>query len=82
MYNQTYYQSPLGRLLLVSYEDCLVGLWIEGQKYYMGKIKELLMTAQCLINENERLKKEIEQLKNKVADLELKELSRDTSLPY
>ena len=40
MYNQTYYQSPLGRLLLVSYEDCLVGLWIEGQKYYMGKIKE------------------------------------------
>ena len=40
------------------------------------------MTAQCLIKENERLKKEIEQLKNKVTNLELKELSRDTSLPY
>ena len=48
----------------------------------MGKIKELLMTAQSLIKENERLKKEIEQLKNKVTNLELKELSRDTSLPY
>lgn len=49
MYNQTYYQSPLGRLLLVSYEDCLVGLWIEGQKYYMGKIKERPVSKETVI---------------------------------
>ena len=49
MYNQTYYQSPLGRLLLVSYEDCLVGLWIEGQKYYMGNIKEMPVSKETHI---------------------------------
>lgn len=40
MYYQTYYQSPLGNLLLVCDEEGLIGLWIEGQKYFLGNIKE------------------------------------------
>ena len=32
----TYYQSPLGKLLLASDGTALTGLWIEGQKYYCG----------------------------------------------
>ena len=34
MYYKTYYESPIGRLTLVSDEENLIGLWMEGQKYY------------------------------------------------
>ena len=33
----------------MSYEDCLVGLWIEGQKYYMGNIKEIPVSKETNI---------------------------------
>ena len=33
----TYYNSPLGKILLASKDNKLIGLWIEGQKYYLGK---------------------------------------------
>lgn len=31
---------PYGKILLASRENKLIGLWIEGQKYYLGKLKE------------------------------------------
>jgi len=50
MYYQTYYQSPLGQILLVSNEKSLVGLWLEDQKYYLGKIdKELIQNGEPAI---------------------------------
>ena len=33
------YDSPVGKLMVVSDEDNIVGLWIEGQKYFMENIK-------------------------------------------
>ncbi len=39
MLYKSYYDSPLGRILLVSKSNKLIGLWLEGQKYYLGKIK-------------------------------------------
>ncbi len=36
----TYYNSPIGKLLLASKENKLIGLWIEGQKYYLSGIEE------------------------------------------
>jgi len=30
----SYYNAPVGRLLLAAQEDALTGLWMEGQKYY------------------------------------------------
>lgn len=30
----THYNSPVGRILLAEKDDSLVGLWIEGQKYF------------------------------------------------
>ena len=38
MYYTTTHQSPVGMLTLASDGDTLVGLWIEGQKYYGGTI--------------------------------------------
>lgn len=40
MYYQTHYSSPLGSLTLASDGKSLCGLWIEGQKYFNGTIKE------------------------------------------
>ena len=40
---KTYYDSPIGKLLLVSDDTNLMGLWIENQKYYLGNLKENLI---------------------------------------
>ena len=38
-YSMTY-ESDIGKIYLVSDETHLVGLWLEGQKYFMGNLKE------------------------------------------
>lgn len=40
MIYKTYYNSPVGKILLASKDNKLIGLWIEGQKYYLGKLNE------------------------------------------
>ena len=40
MIYKTYYNSPVGKLLLASKNNKLIGLWMEGQKYYLGKLDE------------------------------------------
>lgn len=40
MIDITRYQSPIGNLLLASKNQQLIGLWFEGQKYYLSNIKE------------------------------------------
>lgn len=36
----THYTSPMGDILLAAKEDSLVGLWISGQKYFLGSLNE------------------------------------------
>ena len=36
----THYKSPIGDILLASKNNKLIGLWIEGQKYYLSCLKE------------------------------------------
>jgi len=36
----TYYISPVGKILLASKEEKLIGLWFEQQKYYFESVKE------------------------------------------
>lgn len=40
MYYSTHYTSPLGLIMLASDGDSLVGLWIEGQKYFGDTVDE------------------------------------------
>lgn len=40
MFYSTHYSSPLGLLMLASDGDNLIGLWIEGQKYFGGTVDE------------------------------------------
>ena len=43
MYYTTAYPSPIGVLTLACDGERLVGLWMEGQKYYGGSISESMM---------------------------------------
>ncbi len=40
MIYKTYYNSPVGKILIAAKDDAIIGLWIEGQKYYLENIKE------------------------------------------
>lgn len=48
MMYKTYYQSPLGEILLASDGENLIGLWIDNQKYYLGKLEETLIEKENL----------------------------------
>ena len=36
----SHYDSPIGALLLAERDGKLVGLWMEGQKYFLGSLQE------------------------------------------
>ena len=38
MYYKMQYESPVGEITLVGKEHALVGAWLAGQKYYLGKL--------------------------------------------
>ena len=40
MYYTTDYASPVGRIKLAADGENLIGLWLEGQKYFAGTVKE------------------------------------------
>lgn len=40
MLHITHYRSPVGTLLLAEKGGALAGLWMEGQKYYLGSLRE------------------------------------------
>lgn len=40
MLYKTFYESSLGNILIVSDENNIIGLWFEGQKYFLANIKE------------------------------------------
>ncbi len=42
MYYTARYWSPVGPLLLAGREDGLIGMWLEGQKYFGAGLPELL----------------------------------------
>ena len=43
MYYKTNFQSPIGDMMIASDGEKLVGLWLEGQKYYGGVINDELL---------------------------------------
>lgn len=36
----SHYDSPIGALLLAERDEKLVGVWMEGQKYFLGSLRE------------------------------------------
>ncbi|RAV03478.1 methylated-DNA--[protein]-cysteine S-methyltransferase [Paenibacillus sp. YN15] len=48
MYYRTTYSSPVGTMTLACDGDHLVGLWLDGQKYYGGTISGEMMEKSCI----------------------------------
>ena len=46
MYYISSYEAPMGALTLVSNEECFIGEWFEGQKYYMASVAKEDMVPQ------------------------------------
>ena len=46
MVDVSYYHSPLGKLTLAARGSSLIGLWIEGQKYFFSSLREETQTRE------------------------------------
>jgi methylated-DNA-[protein]-cysteine S-methyltransferase len=46
MFYSTHYASPLGKMTLGCHGDSIVGLWLEGQKYFGDTIPEALVVKE------------------------------------
>ena len=74
MIYKTYYNSPVGKLLIASKDGKLIGLWIEEQKYYLGKIKDELIEndkEEILVKTKKWLDKYFLGENPKISDLEI-----------
>lgn len=70
----TYYDSPLGKILLASKDNKLIGLWIEGQRYYLGSLKDKIIEKdddEILIKTKVWLNRYFNGEKPKITELEL-----------
>lgn len=54
MANVTYYDSPLGRMLLASDGIGLTGVWFEKQKYYANGLKNIVWKEDCVLSETKK----------------------------
>lgn len=48
LYKATYF-SPVGKITLASDGDNIIGLWLEGQKYYGGTLTEKCITRRIFL---------------------------------
>lgn len=74
MIYSTYYNSPLGELLLASKDNKLIGIWMDGQKYYLGKLDEKVVRKddeEILIKTKKWLDRYFNGEKPKITELEL-----------
>lgn len=68
------YKSKLGKILLASKNGKLIGLWIENQKYFFGKIKEEVVEKddeQALVKTKKWLDRYFNGEKPEISELEL-----------
>lgn len=80
MIYKSYYQSPIGKLLLASKNNKLIGLWIEGQKYYLGDLKEELQEnneEEIFVKTKEWLDRYFKGEKPQISELELEPIGSE-----
>ena len=57
MYYKTNYNSPIGQLTIAAHNNSLIGVWLEGQKYFQGSIKTEFDKWEVIFTINELTKK-------------------------
>lgn len=75
----THYKSPIGDILLASKNNKLIGLWIEGQKYYLSNLKDEMKEEEkeILIKTKEWLDRYFKGEKPSINELDLDPLGSD-----
>lgn len=76
----SYYESPIGKLLLASKNNKLIGLWIEGQKYYLGNLNEELQEnneEEILVKTKKWLDRYFKGEKPQISELELEPIGSE-----
>ena len=75
----THYKSPIGDILLASRNNKLIGLWIEGQKYYLSNLQEEIKEEEkeILIKTKEWLDRYFKGEKPSIKELDLNPLGSD-----
>ena len=75
----THYKSPVGDILLASKNNRLIGLWIEGQKYYLSNLKDEIKEedTEILIKTKEWLDRYFKGEKPSINELDLNPLGSD-----
>lgn len=74
MVYKTNYNSPVGKILLASKDNKLIGAWIEGQKYFLGKIEEEMQekeNIEILIKTKKWLDSYFKKERPKISELDL-----------
>lgn len=80
MYYKTYYDSPIGELVIVSDEESIVGLWMIRQKYYFDTLDQesvLDVETEILIQTKEWLDKYFDQQNPSINELSLAPIGGD-----
>ena len=78
----TNYQSPIGKILLASKDNKLIGLWIEGQKYYLGKLdckNQEKQNEEILLKTKKWLDRYFNREKPEISELELAPIGTEFS---
>ena len=74
MVYKTYYDSPVGKLFIASDGENIIGLCIEGQKYYLDKIEKegILKNDLSIFNKTKKwLDRYFKQEKPEISELSL-----------
>ena len=75
------YNSPVGKILLASKDNKLIGLWIEGQKHYLGTLKKETIEEkddnEILVRTKEWLDKYFSGERPNISDLDLAPIGND-----
>lgn len=80
MIYKSYYQSPIGKILLASKNNKLIGLWIESQKYYLGDLKDELQEnneEEILVKTKKWLDRYFKGEKPQISELELEPIGSE-----
>ena len=74
-----HYKSPIVDILLVSKNNKLIGLWLEGQKYYLSNIKEEIKEEdrEILVKTKEWLDRYFKGEKPSIDELDLNPIGSD-----
>lgn len=70
----TYYDSTIGRILMASKHNKLIGVWIEGQRYFLGNIDEEIQekdNEEILVKTQKWLNKYFSGEKPEISELDL-----------